>query len=97
MCARPAICSSTQKSSTETQPPSPPLLHLSKPRHQDDNFTTISQLDQAVAKHDATRGAGPLEVRVVHGADHFFFDRWNTVAAAVQEWLGRQLAQAKED
>lgn len=56
-----------------------------------DNFTSLSQLREATAKHDATPGAGPLDTRIIRGADHFFMDLWNEVAAYVQVWLARKL------
>ena len=54
----------------------------------------MSQLRAGVEQHDASPGAGPLEVHVVQGADHFFNGAWDAVAGAVQEWLEQQLAES---
>lgn len=59
-----------------------------------DNFTSLSTLQTAVAEHDAIPGTGPLTVKIIRGADHFFFDQQPQVAAMVQEWLGQQLSSS---
>jgi alpha/beta superfamily hydrolase len=71
---------------------SPPASLSLKPHRQSDNFTSMSQLQAAVEQHDAAPGAGLLHVHVVEGADHFFADAWDDVAAVVQDWLAQQLA-----
>lgn len=68
--------------------------HYAPNRCQADNFTSQSQLRAAVAEHDAAAGAGPLEVSVVPGADHFFSGLWEDVAAGVGGWLAQVLQQA---
>ncbi|GBF93922.1 hypothetical protein Rsub_06171 [Raphidocelis subcapitata] len=56
-----------------------------------DNFTSQPQLRAAVARHDAAAGSAPVEVRILRDADHFFYERWEEVAAEALSWLAQQL------
>lgn len=58
---------------------------------QADQFTTVSQLQAAVAHHDATPGTGPLQVVTLQGADHFPYARRELVIEQVISWLAQQL------
>lgn len=72
-----------------TAQPAPPARRAAP--HQTDQFTSLSQLRAAVAQHDATPGAGPLQVRVLEGADHFPYSCRELVAQQVLGWLAAQL------
>ncbi|KAI8469828.1 MAG: Alpha/Beta hydrolase protein [Monoraphidium minutum] len=58
-----------------------------------DNFTSLAQLEAAAARHAAAApAAGPLDVEIIEGADHFFAELWDGVAARAQEWLAPRLS-----
>jgi alpha/beta superfamily hydrolase len=67
-------------------------------RNQADNFTSLPQLRAAVDRHAASAaGSVPMEVRILEGADHFFYERWEEVAAEALSWVAKQLEHVAQD